>query len=288
MKSSGAKFRQLLEQGHLLQIPGAITAYNALQAESTGFQALYLSGAGVANAGWGMPDLATTNLYDVAYEARRILSACSLPLLVDIDTGFGNALMLKRTIQTLNQAGVAAIHLEDQLHQNKRCGHRPGKQLVTCEEMCERIIIACESRLDPSFFVMARCDACASEGLEKTIQRCLAYQKAGADGIFAEAFTSLEQYKQLTDAISIPVLANITENGHTPLFSTQELEQAGVAMALYPLTAFRAMSQAALQTYQTLFEEGTQKNLLSQLQTREDLYHTINYHQCEELIDKDS
>ena len=268
-----------------LQIVGAINAYSAMLAERAGFRALYLSGAGVANASFGLPDLAITSPSEVLEDARRITAATALPLLVDIDTGWGNAFMISRLIGQLITAGVAAIQIEDQV-QSKRCGHRPNKEVVSSGEMVDRLKAVLDARSDPQFVVVARTDAVAVEGLEPAIERAQAYVAAGADVIFAEACTDLDQFRRFTAAIDAPVLANITEFGQTPLFTTNELAEAGVAVALYPLTAFRAMSAAALHAYRTLRHEGTQRDLIDRLQTRADLYDVLHYHEYEAKLDR--
>jgi methylisocitrate lyase len=245
-------------------------------AERAGFRAIYLSGAGVANASYGLPDLGVTSLEDVLIDARRITSATSLPLLVDADTGWGGELSVARTVREMTRAGVAGIHLEDQVGA-KRCGHRPGKQLVPPEEMMARLQAAVAAKTDPEFVIMARTDAAAVEGLDAAIQRSQQYVAAGADMIFAEALTTLDEYRQFTSAIKVPVLANITEFGKTPMFSLEELGQAGIRLALYPLTTFRAMNFAAERTYEVLRKEGTQKSLLDQMQTRDRLYEVLRY-----------
>lgn len=268
-----------------LQIAGTINAYSALLAERAGFRALYLSGAGVANASFGMPDLAMTTLNDVLEDTRRITGATRLPLLVDADTGWGTAFNIARTTRELIRAGAAGMHIEDQ-EQAKRCGHRPNKATVTAEEMCDRIRAAVDARTDEKFTVMARTDAFAHEGEQASLDRVRAYIEAGADMIFAEALYTLDDYRSFTSAINVPVLANITEFGLTPCFSTNELADVGVAMALYPLSAFRAMSNAALTIYQTILHEGTQKSVLDSMQTREELYEVLGYHDYERKLDE--
>ena len=261
---------------------GTINAYSALLAEKAGFRAIYLSGAGVANASYGFPDLGVTTLENVLEDVRRITGVTKLPLLVDVDTGWGNP---RKTIREMIKAGAAAAHIEDQV-EAKRCGHRPNKQLVSQKEMIARIKSAAVGKTDPNFVVMARTDAVAGEGLEKGIERARAYRDAGADMIFAEALTDLNQYKQFAEAVRIPVLANITEFGKTPLYTVEELASAKVALALYPLSAFRAMSLAALNVYQTLRSRGTQKELLATMQTRAELYEILNYEACEKMMDE--
>ncbi|KLV03722.1 2-methylisocitrate lyase [Photobacterium aquae] len=283
--SPGQRFRTMVAEQSPLQIVGAVNAYCAMMAERVGHQALYLSGAGVANASFGLPDLAITTLNDVVEDARRITSASQLPLLVDIDTGFGGELNIARTIRELERAGVAAVHIEDQVSQ-KRCGHRPNKALVSQEEMVERIKAAVDARQDDSFVIMARTDALAVEGMEAAIERAQAYVEAGADMLFPEALASLDQYRQLTHSVDIPILANITEFGRTPLFSADELAQVGVAMVLYPLSAFRAMNKAALNVYQHIHQDGHQRVVVEQMQTREELYRFLDYHQFEAKLDQ--
>lgn len=281
----GARFRAALAAERPLQIAGTINAYTALLAQRAGFRALYLSGAGVANASHGLPDLGLTHLEDVLSDARRIAVRVDLPLLVDIDTGWGHAFNLARAVRELARAGVAAVHLEDQVAA-KRCGHRPGKELVSSAEMCDRIRAAAEAKLDPEFVVMARTDAVAGEGLAAAIARAQAYVAAGADAIFAEALTSLDEYRQFTAAVPAPVLANLTEFGKTPLFTLDELEKAGVAMALYPLSAFRAMSAAARDVFAAIRRDGTQKAAVERMQTRAELYDVLGYHAYEEKLDR--
>ena len=283
--SAGARFRAALEAEQPLQIAGTINAYTALLAERAGFRAIYLSGAGVANASFGLPDLAMTTLNDVCEDVRRISSATDLPLLVDADTGWGSAFMIGRTIRELIRAGAAACHLEDQVAV-KRCGHRPGKALVDAAEMCDRLKAAADGRTDDDFVIMARTDAHAVEGQQAAIDRAAAYVEAGADMIFAEALTTLDEYRQFTDVIKVPVLANLTEFGKTPLFTTAELQGVGVRMALYPLSAFRAMSAAALQVFETLRREGTQAAMVDTMQTRMELYDVLGYQAYEDKLDE--
>jgi methylisocitrate lyase len=283
--STGAKFRAALQQEKPLQIIGAINAYTAMLAERSGFRAIYLSGAGVANASYGLPDLGVTSLNDVLEDVRRITAACALPLLVDIDTGWGSAFGIQRTIREMTKAGAAAVHIEDQVAA-KRCGHRPGKELVSREEMCDRIKAAVDAKTDKNFVIMARTDAAANEGIKAAIDRAYAYHEAGADMIFAEALTTLEEYQQFCSAICIPVLANITEFGKTPLFTTRELASAGVSMALYPLSAFRAQSAAALEVFRAIRNDGTQKSVVDKMQTRKDLYEVLNYESYETKLDQ--
>jgi len=282
--SAGARFRAALEAEKPLQIAGTINAYTALLAERAGFKAIYLSGAGVANASFGMPDLAMTTLSDVCEDVRRICSATDLPLLVDIDTGWGSAFMISRTIREMTWAGAAAVQMEDQVAE-KRCGHRPGKALVPPEEMCDRLKAAVDGRIDEDLVIMARTDAHAVEGQQAAIDRAAAYVEAGADMIFAEALVTVEEYQQFTDAIKVPVLANLTEFGKTPLFTSSELADVGVAMALYPLSAFRAMSAAALNVYQTIKNDGTQQAVVDSMQTRMELYDVLGYQEYEDKLD---
>lgn len=283
--SAGARFRDALEAENPLQVVGTINAYTALLAERAGFRAIYLSGAGVANASFGLPDLAMTTLNDVCEDVRRIASATDLPLLVDADTGWGSAFMIGRTIRDLTRAGAAACHLEDQVAV-KRCGHRPGKALVEVAEMCDRLKAAVDGRTDDRFVIMARTDAHAVEGQQAAIDRAAAYVEAGADAIFAEALTTLDEYRQFTEVVQVPVLANLTEFGKTPLFRTDELREVGVRMALYPLSAFRAMSAAALNVYETLRKEGTQAAVVDAMQTRMELYDVLGYQAYEDKLDE--
>jgi len=283
--SAGAKFRKALDDERPLQVPGAINAYHAILAKASGFRAIYLSGGGVAAGSLGMPDLGISNLDDVLTDVRRITDACDLPLLVDVDTGFGaSAFNVARTVKSLVKFGAAALHIEDQVGA-KRCGHRPGKELVSKEEMADRIKAAVDARTDPQFFVMARTDALASEGLERAIERAVACVEAGADGIFPEAITELAMYRRFKDAVKVPVLANITEFGKTPLFTRDELRGAGVDVALYPLSAFRAMNAAALEVYSHLRRDGTQKAVVGSMQSRDDLYRYLGYHDYESKLD---
>jgi methylisocitrate lyase len=282
--TAGKRFRSAVAKHAPVQIPGVINAYCALLAERAGFEALYLSGAGVANASFGMPDLGVTALGDVLEDARRVTAATELPLLVDVDTGFGSAFNIARTIREMERAGVAAVHIEDQ-EQAKRCGHRPNKATVSAEEMCDRLKAAVDARRDAQFVVMARTDALAREGRAAAIERASAYVGAGADMIFAEAVTSLEDYAAFTRAVRVPVLANLTEFGLTPSFTVTELAKVGVKMVLYPLTAFRAMSRAAVEVYRVLREQGTQRSLLPSMQTREELYAVLKYYDYEKKLD---
>jgi len=283
--SAGARLRAALEQERPLQIVGAINAYAALLAQQAGFRALYLSGAGVANASFGMPDLGLTSLNDVCEDVRRITGATRLPLLVDADTGWGAAFMIARTVRDISRAGAGGLHLEDQV-QAKRCGHRPGKALVPAEEMADRIKAAVDARTDARFVVMARTDAHAVEGQSAALERAQAYVAAGADMIFAEALKTLDEYREFTRTLPVPVLANITEFGETPLFTTTELRDAGVRLVLYPLSAFRAMSAAAQAVYATLRNEGTQRDLVDCMQTRAELYDVLGYHDYEKKLDE--
>ncbi|HEY7905951.1 MAG TPA: methylisocitrate lyase [Wenzhouxiangella sp.] len=280
----GGRFRELVRSQPPLQVVGAINAYCALLAERAGHQALYLSGAGVANASFGLPDLGITQLSDVAEDAARITAASSLPLLVDIDTGWGGAFNIARAIQVLERCGVAAVHIEDQV-QAKRCGHRPNKAIVGCAEMSDRIKAAVDARCNDQFVVMARTDAFANEGMAGAIDRAQAYVDAGADMIFAEALSSLDDFEAFCQACPVPVLANITEFGKTPLIDLEDLRRVGVGLALYPLSAFRAMSKAALEVYEVLHQEGTQRGLEERMQTRDALYDVLGYHDFEQKLD---
>lgn len=283
--SAGVKFRQALKAEQPLQVAGTINAYTALLAEKAGFKAIYLSGAGVANASFGMPDLAMTTLVDVCEDIRRISYATEVPLLVDADTGWGGAFMIGRTVREMTRAGAAGCHIEDQVGV-KRCGHRPGKALVDTAEMVDRVKAAVDGRTDDGFIIMARTDAHAVEGQQAALDRSAAYVEAGADIIFAEALTTLDEYRQFTSAIDVPVLANLTEFGQTPMFTTTELAEVGVGLVLYPLSAFRAMSKAAENVYRALREDGTQQNVLETMQTRMELYDVLGYHEYEERLDQ--
>ncbi len=283
--SAGSRFRQALAEEKPLQVVGTINAYSAILAESVGYKAIYLSGGGVANASYGMPDLGMTSLNDVLEDVRRITSAVSIPLLVDIDTGWGGAFNISRTVTEMVKAGAAGVHIEDQVAQ-KRCGHRPNKEIVSREEMEDRITAAVDGKTDPDFIIMARTDALAVVGLDEVIERAVRCEKAGADAIFAEAMTDLSMYQQVVDAVNVPVLANITEFGSTPLYTVEELGSVGISMALYPLSAFRAMNQAALNVYTTLRKEGTQKNVIDTMQTRAELYEFLGYHEYENKLDE--
>ena len=283
-QSAGARFRAALENECPLQVVGTINAYTALLAERAGYRAIYLSGAGVANASFGLPDLGMTSLNDVCEDIRRITGATELPLLVDADTGWGAAFNIARTVREMIRAGAGALHLEDQVS-TKRCGHRPGKALVSSAEMCDRIRAAVDGRTDAAFVIMARTDAHAVEGQPQAVERALAYVEAGADMIFAEALNTLDEYREFTAAVGVPVLANITEFGQTPLFTTQQLGEAGVRLALYPLSAFRAMSAAALTVYETLRRDGTQQAVVDRMQTRKELYEVLGYQDYERKLD---
>lgn len=284
ISSPGLKLREAMKTEQPLQVAGAINAYAAMMAEQVGFRALYLSGAGVANASFGLPDLGITTLQDVLEDIRRITNVTELPLLVDIDTGFGGAFQIARTIKEMQRAGVAAVHIEDQVAE-KRCGHRPNKAIVRPAEMADRIKAAADARTDSSFVIMARTDALASEGLEAVIERARKYVEAGADMLFPEAVGSLSEYKQFADAVQVPLLANITEFGKTPLFTVEQLREAGVGLALYPLSAFRAMNAAALRVYRTIREEGSQQKVISLMQTRAELYDFLHYYDYEHKLD---
>jgi methylisocitrate lyase len=284
--SAGKRFREALAQEKPLQIVGTINAYHALMAKRAGYRAIYLSGGGVAAGSLGMPDLGISNLDDVLTDIRRITDVCDLPLLVDVDTGFGaSAFNVARTTRSLIKFGAAAMHIEDQVGA-KRCGHRPGKELVSKEEMADRIKAAVDARTDSAFVIMARTDALANEGLDKAVERAKAYVEAGADMIFPEAITDLPMYKRFAEAVRVPILANITEFGKSPLFTVEELRSANVGMILYPLTAFRAMNKAALRAYEQLRKAGTQKALIADMQTREELYDILNYHSYEKKLDE--
>ncbi len=283
---AGARFRAAMKAEKPLQCVGAINAYHARLAERAGYKSIYLSGGGVAAGSLGLPDLGISNLEDVLTDVRRITDVCSLPLLVDVDTGFGaSAFNIARTVKSLIKAGAGAMHIEDQVGA-KRCGHRPGKELVSKEEMVDRIKAAVDAKTDPDFVVMARTDALAVEGLERAIERALACVEAGADAVFPEAIPELSMYRKFVEAVKVPVLANITEFGATPLFTLQELRSAQVAIALYPLSAFRAMNAAALKVYNVIRREGTQKSVLDLMQTRDDLYETLDYHAYERKLDQ--
>lgn len=281
----GKKIRHALTIEKPLQIVGAINPYAAMMAQQVGYRALYLSGSGVASASYGVPDLGMTNLSDVLTDVRRITNCVDLPLLVDADTGWGHVFSIQRTVREMISAGAAGIHIEDQA-QAKRCGHRPGKALVSSKEMQDRIKAAVDARTDSDFVIMARTDALANEGINAALDRAAAYVAAGADMIFAEAVTELEQYKKFVATVKVPVLANITEFGKTPLFTLEELKNVGVSMVLYPLSAFRAMNQAALNVFEAIRKEGTQKNVIDIMQTRDNLYKFLDYKKYEEELDK--
>eukprot|EP01080_Neovahlkampfia_damariscottae_P007741 gene7741-12211_t len=284
--SAGKIFRESIKKNKPLQCVGTINAFTALMAQKSGHQAIYLSGSGVATASHGLPDLGITNLNDVVEDAKRITSITKLPLLVDIDTGFGGAFGIARTIQQLEKVGVAAVHIEDQIAE-KRCGHRPNKQIVSIKEMTDRIKVATSTKSDPDFVIMARTDSFANEGLERAIERCQAYIEAGAEMLFPEAITKLSDYEKFSKAFpNIPILANITEFGKTPLFTTEELESVGVSIALYPLSAHRAMCKAAMNVYSTLLNEKSAKSCLSKMQTRDELYDILDYHKFENFLDE--
>ena len=284
--SAGAKFRSAMQQEKPLQVIGAINAYHARLAERSGYKAIYLSGGGVAAGSLGLPDLGISNLDDVLTDVRRITDVCSLPLLVDVDTGFGSsAFNVARTVRSLIKFGAGAMHIEDQVGA-KRCGHRPGKELVSKEEMVDRIKAAVDARTDPEFFIMARTDALAVEGLDRAIERAVACVEAGADAIFPEAMTELAMYRKFAATVKVPILANITEFGATPYFTVDELRSADVAIVLYPLSAFRAMNKAALNVYQAVRRDGTQKNVVDAMQTRNELYDYLDYHSYETKLDQ--
>ncbi|WP_449465434.1 methylisocitrate lyase [Stenotrophomonas humi] len=284
--SPGARFRAALQEERPLQIPGAINANHALLAKRAGFRAVYLSGGGVAAGSLGLPDLGINTMDDVLTDIRRITDVCDLPLLSDIDTGFGpSAFNIARTVKSLIKAGAAACHIEDQVGA-KRCGHRPNKEIVSLGEMVDRVKAAADAKTDPDFFLIARTDAIQMEGVDAAIERSLACVEAGADGIFAEASYDLETYKRFVDAVKVPVLANLTEFGQTPLFSTEELGSVGVAMCIYPLSAFRAMNKAAENVYTAIRRDGHQRNVVETMQTREELYERIGYHTFEQSLDQ--
>jgi methylisocitrate lyase len=282
--SAGRKFRQALVDNKPLQIVGTINAYSAIMAKRIGHKAIYLSGGGVANASYGLPDLGMTSLNDVIADVSRITSACDLPLLVDIDTGWGGAFNIAKTVRDMEKAGAAAVHMEDQVAQ-KRCGHRPGKEVVSTAEMVDRIKAAVDARTDPDFFIMARTDAFAQEGLDAALERAQAYVDAGADGIFAEAVQTEKHYRAFAEALDVPILANITEFGKTELWNKEQLGEWGADMVLYPLSAFRAMNKAAENVYQSILEQGDQKAVLDTMQTRADLYDYLGYHEYEDKLD---
>src|SRR4051794_10162254 len=283
--SAGAKFRLAVGEEKPLQVIGTINAYHARLAERSGYRAIYLSGGGVAAGSLGLPDLGISTLDDVLTDIRRITDVCALPLLVDVDTGLGGAFNIARTVKSLIKFGAGAMHIEDQV-QAKRCGHRPGKEIVAREEMVDRIKAAADARTDPDFVIMARTDALAVEGLQAAIDRACACVEAGADMIFPEAVTELSMYRKFAEAVKVPILANITEFGQTPLFTVDELRDANVGLVLYPLSAFRAMNQAALNVYRAIRRDGTQKNVLDSMQTRADLYDFLDYHAYEQKLDQ--
>ena len=281
----GKQFKLLVNHQAPLPLLGTVNAYSALLAQTAGAQAIYLSGAGVANASYGIPDLGMTGLADVLDDVRRITEACPLPLLVDVDTGWGHAFNIARTVKLMEQSNVAAIHIEDQVAA-KRCGHRPNKAIVSMHEMGDRIKAAVDARTDADFVIMARTDALAAKGMSAALERAAFYIESGADMIFPEALTTLDEYREFTQQLNVPVLANITEFGKTPLFTREELKMAGVQLILYPLSAFRAMSYAALHAYQTILSQGTQRELLPTMQTREELYDVLKYHEYENKLDQ--
>jgi methylisocitrate lyase len=285
MESSGEKFRKLVNENKPLQIVGTVNAYSAIMAEKVGHQSIYLSGGGVAASSLGVPDLGITSLADVLEDAKRITQVTSLPLLVDVDTGWGGAFNIARCVREMINSGVAAIHIEDQVSQ-KRCGHRPNKAIVSTNEMIDRIKSAVDAKTDFNFVIMARTDALAIEGMQSAIDKAKAFVEAGADMIFPEALNTIEQYREFSDSLSVPILANITEFGQTPLFDKVQLSEAGVDMILYPLSAFRAMSNAALNVYEHILKDGHQNNVLESMQTREELYDFLNYHQYEIKLDE--
>ena len=283
--SAGMKFREALSKNSPLKLVGTINAYTALLAEKSGHQAIYLSGGGVAASSLGVPDLGITSLQDVLIDVERITNATELPLLVDADTGWGGAFNIARTVKSLINSNAAGMHIEDQVAQ-KRCGHRPNKEIVTCNEMVDRLKTAVDAKTDQDFVVMARTDALAGEGLDSAIERAIKYQEAGADALFPEALTKLDEYIAMSKELDIPILANITEFGQTPLFNCAQLKEAGVSMVLYPLSAFRAMSKAAEGVYDEILKEGSQEKVLDKMQTREELYEVLDYHSFENKLDE--
>lgn len=285
MTSAGTKLKAAIAAEQPLQVVGAINAYAALMAEQVGFRAIYLSGGGVASASYGVPDLGITSLNDVLEDVTRLTAASALPLLVDIDTGWGGAFNIARTIREMTRAGAAAVHIEDQVAE-KRCGHRPNKAIVSIDEMCDRIKAAVDAKTDADFMVMARTDALAVDGLDAVVERAVRFEEAGADAIFAEAMTELPMYAKITEAVQVPVLANLTEFGQTPLYTLDELASVNIALALYPLSAFRAMSLAALNVYRAIRERGTQQSVVDTMQTREELYEFLGYHEFERKLDE--
>ena len=282
--SRGSVFKKAIKDNNPLQVVGTINAYTSILAEKSGHKAIYLSGGGVAASSLGVPDLGITTLQDVLIDVERITNSSELPLLVDADTGWGGAFNISRMVKSMISVGAAAIHIEDQVAQ-KRCGHRPNKELVTLEEMVDRIKAAVDAKTDLNFQIMARTDSIASEGLDLALERAIAYQEAGADAIFAEAVTDISQYKSFREALKVPILANITEFGKTPLFNKQELEKVGIDIILYPLSAFRAMSKVAQEVYKEIYRKGTQKDIIDKMQTRDELYELLDYHSYEEKLD---
>ena len=285
LETQGTKFRRALAENRPLQIVGTINAYAAMMAEKIGHKAVYLSGGGIANASYGLPDLGMTSLNDVLEDVRRVSSATGVPLLVDIDTGWGGAFNIAKTVRDMTRAGAAAAHIEDQVTQ-KRCGHRPNKECVPLDEMTDRIRAAVDAKFDDSFFLMARTDSFATEGLDRAIERSQAYVEAGADGIFAEAITGEAHYRAFREALDVPILANMTEFGKTPLYNRQQLGDWGADMILYPLSAFRAMSRAAENVYRTLLEDGDQNAVVEDMQTRDELYEYLGYYEYERKLDE--
>lgn len=283
--TAGGRFRRAIAEEKPLQVMGTVNAYAAMMATRVGYRAIYLSGAGVANYSYGLPDLGITSLDDVLTDVRRVTAAVDTPLLVDIDTGWGGAFNISRTIKEMIKAGAAAVHIEDQVAQ-KRCGHRPNKEIVAVDEMVDRVKAAVDAKTDPEFVLMARTDALQKEGLQGVIDRACAYVEAGADAIFAEAMTDITMYKTVCDAVKVPVLANITEFGSTPYYTREQLGEQGLAMVLYPLSATRAMQKAALAVYEAIRKEGTQVNVLDRMQTRQELYDFLNYHSYEDKLDQ--
>ncbi len=282
--SRGSVFKKAIKDNNPLQVVGTINAYTSILAEKSGHKAIYLSGGGVAASSLGVPDLGITTLQDVLIDVERITNSSELPLLVDVDTGWGGAFNISRMVKSMISVGAAAIHIEDQVAQ-KRCGHRPNKELVTLEEMVDRIKAAVDAKTDLNFQIMARTDSIASEGLDLALERAIAYQEAGADAIFAEAVTDISQYQSFREVLKVPILANITEFGKTPLFNKQELEKVGIDIILYPLSAFRAMSKVAQEVYKEIYQKGTQKDILDKMQTRDELYELLDYHSYEEKLD---
>ena len=282
--SRGSVFKKAIKDNNPLQVVGTINAYTSILAEKSGHKAIYLSGGGVAASSLGVPDLGITTLQDVLIDVERITNSSELPLLVDADTGWGGAFNISRMVKSMSSVGAAAIHIEDQVAQ-KRCGHRPNKELVTLEEMVDRIKAAVDAKTDLNFQIMARTDSIASEGLDLALERAIAYQEAGADAIFAEAVTDISQYQSFREVLKVPILANITEFGKTPLFNKQELEKVGIDIILYPLSAFRAMSKVAQEVYKEIYRKGTQKDIIDKMQTRDELYELLDYHSYEEKLD---